>query len=146
LNDFSEVLVSFGVKQEVLKHRRVPFEDRTLPWLFVSPRFPLEKPIQTMCKTFSLDVGEVEALSILCKAPESIFLTDDAAARLVATQLGFKVHGTIGVLLRAVRRGLMKPEEVIDVLNGFPVASTLYVKASLLEEVKTALKHEYNMA
>jgi len=34
------------------------------------------------------------------KYPHAIFFTDDAAARLAGEKLGYKVHGTIGVLLR----------------------------------------------
>lgn len=98
-----------------------------------------------MCQMFSLDAGEMEALSILGKAPEKIFLTDDAAARLVATQLGYKVHGTIGVLIRTLRRGMMKPKEVIDVLNGFSSKSTLYIRSSLMEEIINRLKREHQI-
>jgi len=145
LNDFENVLVPHSVSEEVLKHRQIIFEELDEPWVVLSPIFPLEESMKSMCKMFSLDVGEVEALSILNKEPESIFLTDDSAARLVATQHGFKVHGTIGVLIRAIRRGLMKPAEVIDVLNGFPLSSTLYIRASLLEEVISRLKQEYGL-
>jgi predicted nucleic acid-binding protein len=145
LNDFSKVSVTLGVKKEVLKHRQIRFEAYDIPWLFVPPNFPLGKPIQMMCQMFSLDSGEMEALSILSKAPETIFLTDDAAARLVATQLGYKVHGTIGVLIRTIRRGMMKPKEVIDVLNDISSMSTLYIKNSLMEEIITRLKHEYQV-
>jgi predicted nucleic acid-binding protein len=120
LNDFSKVIVSFGVEKEVLKYRQVRFGEYDIAWLFVPPRFPLEKPAQTMCQMFSLDAGEMEALSILSKAPETVFLTDDAAARLVATQLGFKVHGTIGVLIRAIRRGMMTPENAPQRDDGQP--------------------------
>ncbi len=42
--------------------------------------------------------------------PEVIFLTDDSAARLVGKQLGYKVHGTLGVLIRTIRRELMSPQ------------------------------------
>lgn len=35
--------------------------------------------------------------------PSCLFLTDDAAARLAAQQFRVEVHGTIGILLRAVR-------------------------------------------
>ena len=78
MQDFAKALVSYGVRQEVLKHRQVSWEDPGVSWLVVSPRFPLEKPMQTMCQIFSLDAGEVEALSLLSKAPEAVFLTDDA--------------------------------------------------------------------
>jgi len=51
-----------------------------------------------MCRVFSLDAGESEALALMEKNPNAIFLTDDASARLVAEQMGFRTHGTIGVL------------------------------------------------
>jgi predicted nucleic acid-binding protein len=94
---------------------------------------------------FSLDVGETEALAILTEEPNCIFLTDDAAARIVAEKLGFKVHGTIGVLIRAVRRNLMKPQEVIDILHQLSSKSSLYIKASLLEEAISLVKRKYNL-
>jgi predicted nucleic acid-binding protein len=145
LNDFENVFVPYRVREEVLKHRQIRFEKLDEPWVVLSPIFPLEESLKSICKMFSLDVGEVEALSILNKEPEAIFLTDDSAARLVAAQLGFKVHGSIGVLIRAIRRGLMKPAEVIDVLNAFPLSSTLHIKISLLEEVISRLKQEYGL-
>ena len=71
----------------------------------------------TICNLFSLDAGEKESLSLLNNDPDAIFLTDDAAARIVAIKLGYRVHGTIGVLVRAIRRELLKPEEVADALQ-----------------------------
>jgi predicted nucleic acid-binding protein len=35
-----------------------------------------------MCKIFSLDAGETEALAIIEKNPDAMFLADDACARL----------------------------------------------------------------
>ncbi len=59
-----------------------------------------------MCRIFSLDAGETEALAIIEKDPDSMFLTDDASARLVAEQIGFKVHGTLGIKTYPVKRVL----------------------------------------
>ena len=98
-----------------------------------------------MCKVFSLAVGEAEALSVLNKEPGLTFLTDDAAARLVATRLEIRVHGTIGVLIRAIRRDLMKPKEVLDILNRIPSKSSLYIKPSLLKEVILSIKKEFDI-
>ena len=69
--------------------------------------------------------------------PEAIFLTDDAAARIVASKLGYRVHGTIGVLVRAIRRDLLNPEEVADALKRIRDISSLYIKDSLLDEVRS---------
>lgn len=79
------------------------------------------------------------------KEPGLIFLTDDAAARLVATKLEYNVHGTIGVLIRAIRRDLMEPEEVIVMLKRIPLKSTLHIKASLLEEVISRVEQEFDL-
>jgi len=79
------------------------------------------------------------------KNPQTMFLTDDASARLVAEQMGFKVHGTIGILVRSIRRGQRKPEEVVRILRDIPLKSTLYIKPSLLEEIMLKIKEEYNL-
>jgi predicted nucleic acid-binding protein len=57
-----------------------------------------------LAQAFLLDVGELEALQLMQQSPEAILLTDDAAARLVAERLAYEVHGTIGVVVRALRR------------------------------------------
>ena len=145
MSDFEKVLVPDRVRKEVLKHRNVGFETGDVNWIGISRRYTVEEPVRTMCQMFSLDAGELAALEILSKKPNLIFLTDDAAARLVATRLGFRVHGTIGVLIRAIRRDLMKPKEVIYVLNRLPVVSSLHIKSSLLEGVISRVRQECNL-
>ena len=98
-----------------------------------------------MCRIFSLDSGEIEALAIMEKNPTAVFLTDDASARLVAQQIVFKVHGTIGILIRSIRQGNRKPEEVLSILENIPLKSTLYIKSSLLEEVILRVKNEFHL-
>jgi predicted nucleic acid-binding protein len=98
-----------------------------------------------MCKIFSLDSGEVSALSILSRSPDAVFLTDDAAARLVATKSGYRVHGTIGILVRSIRRDMMKPEQVIDVLQSLSLKSTLYIGSSILDEVIDSINAEHDL-
>ena len=143
MGDFVEIVIPDCVRQEVMMHRTISFESTGLPFRVAPPVPAIDKSLQTMCKIYSLDAGEVAALNILNRDPGLVFLTDDAAARLVATKLGFKVHGTIGVLTRAIRRDLMKAEEVINVLNLLPKVSTLYLKASLLEEIISCIKNEF---
>ena len=143
MRDFERVVIPDLVRREVLKHRNVLFEGGDVNWTGSSSGYLVQEPFRTMCRIFSLDAGEVAALEILSREPDLIFLTDDAAARLVATKLGLRVHGTIGVLVRAVRRGLMKPKEVIDTLNRLPQASTLHIKASVLEAVISSVREQF---
>lgn len=145
MEDFERVFVPDIVRKEVLAYRGVAFEDSNVSWSVISSQFPVEAPLQTMCKIFSLDAGEVAALAFMGKEPGLIFLTEDAAARLVATKLEYNVHGTIGVLIRAIRRDLMEPEEVIVMLKRIPLKSTLHIKASLLEEVISRVEQEFDL-
>ncbi len=142
LKDFSRVILPAGVRDEVLAHRNTQFESTDISWSVVPGPFTTDKHVLTMCKMFSLDRGETEAISVIGNHPDAILLTDDAAARLAASKLGFRVHGTIGVLLRAIRRKLLRAEDVIDILIALPVSSTLHIKQSLLDEVISQVKKE----
>jgi predicted nucleic acid-binding protein len=90
-------------------------------------------------------VGETEALALMEKNPHAIFLTDDASARMVAEQMGFRVHGTIGVLVRSIRRGQVEPGEVLRILEEAASKTTLYIKHSLLDEIVLKIKKEFNL-
>ncbi|MDQ3684027.1 MAG: DUF3368 domain-containing protein, partial [Acidobacteriota bacterium] len=48
-----------------------------------------------------LDRGEAEALALARQFQADWFLTDDAAARVLAISLGVEVHGSLGVVLWA---------------------------------------------
>ena len=91
----------------------------------------------------ALDAGEQEALALMRQQPGALLLTDDAAARLVAEQMGMRVHGTIGVLLRATRRGLRTPEQVLDLLVQLPEHSTLFIRPSLLSAIVRRVRAEF---
>lgn len=52
-----------------------------------------------------LHSGEAEALSLAQQLQADWFLTDDAAARLLAQNLGLEVHGSLGIVLWAAAVG-----------------------------------------
>jgi predicted nucleic acid-binding protein len=49
--------------------------------------------------------------------------------------LGYRVHGSIGILLRAIRRGHRSKDEIITVLRELPVRATLHIRPILLQEI-----------
>jgi predicted nucleic acid-binding protein len=83
----------------------------------------------------SLHTGEWEAIRVALEHPDSVLLTDDTAARLAAGNLGIRVHGTIGVLVRAARKGLRTKSDVLQILRSIPSSSSLHLNRSLLEAV-----------
>ncbi|MBI1801726.1 MAG: hypothetical protein HYR71_08880 [Chloroflexi bacterium] len=76
---------------------------------------------------------------------QSWFLTDDAAARLAATQRGYQVHGTIGLLIRSVRRERRAANDVLQRLRKIPQQSTLHIRPALLQEILQGLEREWDL-
>lgn len=145
LADFKEILIPNIVHKEIKRHRRIDLKKFDLPVFLVPEQMAYSEFLLTLCRIYSLDAGEIEALACMEKNPQAIFLTDDASARMVAEQMGFKVHGTIGILVRSIRRGQMGAEEVLRILNEVPSQSTLYIKPSLLDDVILRVKKEFNL-
>lgn len=105
------------VWQEVTRHRpdaltrgRVPFE-RARPGGDFSPE------LEALIRLLTLHRGEQQALQVAQAELGCILLTDDSAARLAAQSLRLPVHGTIGILVRAIRRQQKTMDEVIALLR-----------------------------
>ena len=54
-----------------------------------------------------VDDGEAEAIALALESGDVFVILDDLAARRVATQLGLKVIGTVGLLLRAKQQSII---------------------------------------
>ena len=135
LTDFASVLVPDAVWNEVQRHRPGAL-DGSRCRLDRQVGTPSQEPdLAAMFRALSLDLGEREALACARDHPGAILLTDDAAARLAARALQVPVHGSIGILLRAIRRLQRTREEVLDLLRAIPARSTLHIRPSLLHEI-----------
>jgi predicted nucleic acid-binding protein len=145
LSNFQEIFLSDTVWKEISQHRPSALKRTGLSLIRSRSVVPSNEPLLTMCRMFSLDVGEIEALALMEQMPQAMFLTDDAAARLVAEQMAFNVHGTIGILVRSIRRGQMSPKEVLDLLTELPLKTTLFIRHSLLQEILLRIKNEFNL-
>ena len=143
--DFKEVLLTEAVWNEIISNRPAGWNRTDLPFVRKSNCVPVGEELNTLCRVFSLHRGEVSALGIMEKNPGALFLTDDCAARLVAGKMGYNVHGTIGILLRAIRRDILKPSEVLNLLSELPQRSSLYIRYSLLNEIILKLKNQFNL-
>lgn len=134
LAEFREVLVSEKVWEEANRHRPSALRGERVQFKRVkAPSFSQE--LQAVAKLLALHAGEQEGLCVAQAHPGCIFVTDDTAARLGARMLGLRVHGTLGILIRAVRQKQKSKEEVLMILRSLPEKSSIHLKSTLLFEI-----------
>jgi predicted nucleic acid-binding protein len=136
LKDFRGALVPDAVWQEVLIHRPSALSDPDvqLTRIRVADR-PVSPALTTLVRLFGLHRGEQEALQLAQQTPDCLLLTDDTAARLAAANINISVHGTIGLLVRALRREQKTKDEVLRLLISLPSKTTLHVRRDFLQQI-----------
>jgi len=90
-----------------------------------------------------LDPGEAEALALANQLHAEWLLTDDTAARLVASRLGLEVHGSLGVVLWAAAVGHFNRAEAEATLEALSNTS-LWLSARVLDEARGALRQIFS--
>jgi predicted nucleic acid-binding protein len=134
LSSFSQVWIPSAVWKEIERHRPFALTDSRVR-LSLAAIDTFSPEVASIARLLSLHQGELEAIQFAKQINADILLTDDSAARLAATQMAIRVHGTIGVLLRSIRLGQKTKGEVVTVLRELPTISTLHVRQSLLDEI-----------
>ena len=85
-----------------------------------------------LVERFELQMGEATAISLAKGENIGLFLTDDLAARIIAKRMGLEPHGTLGMLVRAFRIGLLSKSETITLLHRLP-STTLFITTDLIQ-------------
>lgn len=86
-----------------------------------------------------LDAGEAEAIALARQLQADWLLTDDAAARLLATEMGLEVHGSLGVILGAAAFGQLNFAEADQMLSSL-AKSSLWISDRVMAEARAALQ------
>jgi uncharacterized protein len=133
-SQFSEVLIPSAVAQELAAHpdpTTIAAIDSALrQWIRIVP--PQDTPLYRMLRR-QVDSGEAEAIALAADLKADIVIIDEQEGRVLARQAGLSITGTLGVLLRAKRSGLLqliKPE--IEALRS---RTRFFLSASLEAEV-----------
>lgn len=134
LTDFKQIMVPDAVWREVQIHR--PSSLQTSNTFLLRSIAPISSPaIDALTPLYCLHSGEREALALCLAYPLSTLLSDDTAARLAAKTLAVSAHGTIGILVRAIRRHLRTRSEILELLSAIPQCTTLHVRPAFLAEI-----------
>jgi predicted nucleic acid-binding protein len=123
LNDFKEIILPFSVEREIAAHRPSALTASSLNLKRLAESLDIGEKLHALSQIFSLDAGEIESLILMQSHPTAIFLTDDAAARLVAEQMKLKVHADIVKKLkkRSFFWTIYKGESPTSILSHFLV-------------------------
>lgn len=103
-------------------------------WLTVQA---VQNPAVVATLMTQMDVGEAEVLALAMELGDVVVILDDKKARRVAEKIGLRVIGTVGMLLRAKRKGVIA--EVKPLLTAleqadFRIADALRQNALRLAE------------
>lgn len=143
LSDFHEIFIVPAVQEEVTKHRPAVLKRCANFTLLESA--PDSDAVKALTPLYTLHRGEREALACCVQKSPALFLTDDTAARLAAQALGIPAHGTIGLIVRALRKNHRTAEEVIALLGAIPKCTTLHVRPTLLADVIEQIRQTWNL-
>ncbi len=135
LNGFGEILVPAVVWDEVQHHRPSVFRRRAVSLKRVDSVPEGTQAFQALLQRFPLDPGEEQALRLMQRIVGAILLTDDAAARGVAESLGYRVHGSIAVLLHGLKTERRTKRQIINLIRAIPKRSSLHIKPALLDSI-----------
>lgn len=134
---FQKVIVPDAVWSELEAHLSKPGMPAMLgipSW--VEKRALASRPLVNSL-SLELDSGEAEALALAVEMDADLVLLDERLARRVASRLGLKFAGLLGLLVEAKRRGLIPlVAPKLDALRaqaGFWLGDSLYER--VLSEV-----------
>ena len=131
---FSEVAIPDAVRDE-LAHPGAPVAVRdwiAAPPVWLSVRSAM--PDRLAQVDAALDPGERAALALAMERQPDLVLMDDRAGVAAAHARGFVVTGTLGLLVRAARRGLLDLPAALDSLGRTNFRWTPNLRARVLTE------------
>jgi predicted nucleic acid-binding protein len=129
---------------EVFAPQIIAAEAKSLPaipeWLIIREPSPNSyNELQPWVAVGVLEGGEAASLALAVELQAEWFLTDDAEARLVATELGLETHGSLGVVLWAARERLVQREEATRLLDAIELGS-LWISPRVRSEARRTLE------
>ena len=142
---FDKVLTVDSVREEVLNPSASEYavlHSAFSDWLIVS-EIP-KSPLLTRLGDMGLHQGEADAILLAYHTKEqksdSVIVIDDLAARDVARTLGLKVTGTIGIILRATKNGLLTRNESRTKIRSLVEETSFRMAAALYSRVVSDLE------
>ncbi len=94
-----------------------------------------------------LDPGEKESISLAARGRRTMLLVDEEAARAAARERNIRVKGTLGLLVEAFHRKLLRLEELEFLFAQIEQREDIWISAPLCRQVLAEVrKHRRSRA
>ena len=117
---FGNVLIPQAVYEELTVDERFKLEAEQLKQKeFITVRAVKNlDSVSILKRATGLDQGESEAIVLTDEVKAELLLMDEAKGRAVSNEMGFRIMGTIGVLMAAYEEHELTSEEVKEYVSG----------------------------
>ena len=143
---FDEVQIPRGVYDEVVAQgliRGAP-DALTVRLFWQRQQWPVVDVPQALLSAYVppivLDPGETEVLALAQSLVYPLVLLDDEIARAEARRLNLRLCGTLGILVRAHRGGLISLDQVELLIREIAARPDIWIAARLCEQVLASLR------
>ena len=117
---FGQVLIPQAVFDELTVDERFVLEANQIRQKIFIVIKPVEnyKSVNILKRATGLDQGESEAIVLTDELNADLLLMDEAKGRVVSSQMGLNIMGTIGVLMAAYEEKELTADEVRACIEG----------------------------
>ncbi len=99
--------------------------------------------VTIIASRFGVGPGESATIAVARQEGVRLVFTDDLEAREVAKEYGLEPHGTLALVARACREGILNRKEAIDCIEKLRSESSLYLTSDLVEWAKGELEPKH---
>ncbi|MCG2768982.1 MAG: DUF3368 domain-containing protein [Anaerolineae bacterium] len=142
---FGEVQIPRGVYDEVVTQgltRGAP-DALTVRLFWQRQQWPIINVPQVLLSAYLppviLDPGETEVLALAQSLAHPLVLLDDEVTRAEARRLKLRLCGTLGILVRAYRRGLLSLDQAELLIREIAARPDIWIAARLCDQVLASL-------
>jgi len=82
---------------------------------------------------YNLDLGEATSIALCRQEQVKLFFTDDMDARETSHALGFEAHGTLAIVLRAMKEKILSKKGTIEAVEALYKKSSLFLTKDLVD-------------
>ena len=135
LNIFTLVLVPAEVENELRKNKvSLPKKIKVLKL-----KSEFKDVVKILANEENLGLGEAEAIALSLQEKVGCFVTDDLEAREVAKRYHLEVHGTIGIVLRALKDKLINKKTALEAVEKLKSNSSLFITQDLIDNIVNSI-------